>query len=133
MISMVVIIMIVIVMVVMFTSMVTVAVTMTVAMAPVIMAAMGMDLAVKMFRLAPYQRRTNGRLDSDASTILQAPLENTAEQSVHCIVFRTSFEICIKTPMAFNRYQRTEIELSSFEGFSPTSMGTMCLNRGGWY
>ena len=71
MITMVVIIVVVVViMVSMFTSMITVAITVTVAMSSVIMAAMGMNLAVKMFCLAPDQRWTNRCLNGNASTIL---------------------------------------------------------------
>ena len=68
MITMVVIIM--IVMISMLTSMVTVTVTMAITMTAVIMAAMGMNLAVKMFCFAPDQRWTNRCLNGNASTIL---------------------------------------------------------------
>ena len=123
MISMIVIIM--VVMVSMLTSVVTVAVAMTVAMTAVIMAFMGMNLSIKMFRLPPDQRWTNRCLNSNASTIFQTPLKNTAEQSINCVVLRASFKVGIKATMTFHGDQRTEIEFTRFKGVSPSTMGTM--------
>jgi len=126
MISMIVIIMVsMIVMVSMLTSVITVAVAMTITMTAVIMAFMGMNLAVKMFCLPPHQRWTNRCLNGNASTILQPPLKNTTEQSINGVVLGASFEVGVKPPMAFHGDQRTEIEFTRFQGFAPSTMGTM--------
>ena len=72
------------------------------------------NLAVKMFRLAPHKGRSDGSLDRQTGAIAKPPLENATEHAIDGVMLGIPFEVGIKTTMSLEGDHRGEIKFTSF-------------------
>ena len=64
---------------------------------------MNMDLAIKVLRFTPNQRRTDGRLNRKAALVAQAPLQDRSEQTVNGVMPGMAFQVVLQATMTLNR------------------------------
>ena len=121
------------VMIVIFMIMVVVVMIIVVVMicmtSMIIMIVMNMNLAIKVLSFSPDQSGTDSGLNGERPTIAEAPLKNTTKQAINGVVLGITLKVGIKTTMAFDAEDRSEVELTSFQRFFTTPMGTMGLGR----
>merc|ERR1711965_532133 len=84
-----------------------------------------MDLAVKVFRFTPYQRRSYRSLNRNAATGLQAPLEDTTKQSIKGVMPWGVVKVRFKPPMGLNCDHRSELKLTGLRCISTSPMVAM--------
>jgi hypothetical protein len=83
---------------------------------------MNMDLAVKVFRFTPNQRRSYRSLNRNAATGLQAPLEDTTKQSIKGVMPWGVVKVRFKPPMGLNCDHRSELKLTGLRCISASPM-----------
>ena len=86
---------------------------------------MNMDLAVKVFRFTPNQRRSYRSLNRNAATGLQAPLEDTTKQSIKGVMPWGVVKVRFKPPMGLNCDHRSELKLTGLRCISTSPMVAM--------
>merc|ERR1712091_645253 len=91
-------------------------------MIPVVVMFINMDLAVKVFRFTPNQRRSYRSLNRNAATGLQAPLEDTTKQSIKGVMPWGVVKVRFKPPVSFNCYHRSEFKLTGLRCVSTATM-----------
>jgi hypothetical protein len=91
-------------------------------MASMFIMIMNMDLAVKVFRFTPNQRRSYRSLNRNAATGLQAPLEDTTEQSIKGVMPWGVVKVRFKPPVGLNCDHRSELKLTGLRCISTSPM-----------
>ena len=107
----------------------TIVVVMVCMTSMIIMVVVNMNLAVKVLGFSPDQGWTNSGLNGERPPIAEAPLKNTTKQAIDGVVLGITLKVGIKTTMAFDAEDRSEVKLTSFQRFFATPMGTMGLGR----
>ena len=82
---------------------------------------MGVNLAIKVLSFSPDQRWAYSRLNRETGSMTQSPLKNTSEQTIQGVMLRTPLQIGVKTTVTLNSDHRSEVELTSFKRFIPTT------------
>ena len=88
-----------------------------------------MNLAVEVFSLSPNQSGANGSFDCKRAAIAQAPLENATKKTIEGVMPWLIFEIVVETAMALDGENGREVEITSFKGFTRSTMGAMGFGR----
>ena len=84
-----------------------------------------MNNSVEVLCLAPNQRRSYRRLNRNAATRLQPPLEDSTKQPIERVMLRIIFKIVFKTPMTLNSDYWGEIKFTGFRNITTSTVGTM--------
>ena len=87
------------------------------------------NLAVEVFSLSPNQSGANGSFDCKRAAIAQAPLENATKKTIEGVMPWLIFEIVVETAMALDGENGREVEITSFKGFTRSTMGAMGFGR----
>ena len=95
----------------------------------IIMVVMNMNLAIKVLGFSPNQRWADSGLNSERGSITKAPLKNTTKQAINGVVLWITIKVGIKTTMAFDSEDGSEVEFTSFKRFFTTPMGTVGMGR----
>ena len=95
----------------------------------VIVVIIDVNLAVKVFCFSPNQSRPNGNFDRKRAAIAQAPLENATKKTIEGVMPWLIFEIVVETAMALDGENGHEVEITSFKGFTRSTMGAMGFGR----
>ena len=101
----------------------------TVIFIMVIVVIIDVNLAVKVFSFTPNQGRPNGSFDCKRAAIAQAPLENATKKTIDGVMPWVIFEIVVETAMALDGENGREVEITSFKGFTRSTMGAMGFGR----
>ena len=95
----------------------------------IIVVIIDMNLAIEMFSFSPNQRRSDSSLDREGGTIAEAPLKNATKQTIDGVMPWVIIEVVIKTTMALDGDDGSEIEFTGLERLSTTTMGAMGFSR----
>ena len=87
------------------------------------------NLAVEVLSLSPNQSGANGSFDCKRAAIAQAPLENATKKTIEGVMPWLIFEIVVETAMALDGENGREVEITSFKGFTRSTMGAMGFGR----
>ena len=95
----------------------------------IIVVIMNMHFSVEVFCLSPHQSRTNGSLDREGAAIAQAPLKNATKHAINGVMLGFTIKVDIKTTMALDGDDGSEVELAGFKSLSATTMGAVGESR----
>ena len=95
----------------------------------VIVVIIDVNLAVEVLSLSPNQSGANGSFDCKRAAIAQAPLENATKKTIEGVMPWLIFEIVVETAMALDGENGREVEITSFKGFTRSTMGAMGFGR----
>ena len=95
----------------------------------IIMVVVNMNLAIEVLGFSPDQGWTNSGLNGERPPIAEAPLKNTTKQTINGIVLGIALKVGVKTTMAFDGEDGSEVKLSGLKRFFRPPMGTMGLSR----
>ena len=88
-----------------------------------------MNLAIEVLGFSPDQGWTNSGLNGKRPPIAEAPLKNTTKQTINGVVLGIALKVGVKTTMAFDGEDGSEVKLSGLKRFFRPPMGTMGLSR----
>ena len=95
----------------------------------IVMMIIDVNLAVEVLSLSPNQSGANGSFDCKRAAIAQAPLENATKKTIEGVMPWLIFEIVVETAMALDGENGREVEITSFKGFTRSTMGAMGFGR----
>ena len=95
----------------------------------IIIVIMNMHFSVEVFCLSPHQSRTNGSLDREGAAIAEAPLKNATKHAINGVMLGFTIKVDIKTTMALDGDDGSEVELAGFKSLSATTMGAVSESR----
>ena len=98
-------------------------------MAVIVVMIMDMHFSVKVLSFSPNQRRSDSSLDRERATIAQTPLKNATKQTIDGVMPWVIIEVVVKTTMALDGDDGSEIEFTGLERLSTTTMGAMGFSR----
>ena len=90
---------------------------------------MDMHFSVKVFSFSPNQSRANGSLYRERAAITETPLKNATKHAVNGVMLGFTIKVGIKTTVAFDDDNGSEIELACFKSFSTAAMGAVGESR----
>ena len=99
------------------------------ALVMIVMMIIDVNLAVEVLSLSPNQSGANGSFDCKRAAIAQAPLENATKKTIEGVMPWLIFEIVVETAMALDGENGREVEITSFKGFTRSTMGAMGFGR----
>ena len=97
--------------------------------AVIVVMIMDMHFSVKVLSFSPNQRRSDSRLDRERATIAQAPLKNATKQTIDGVMPWVIIEVVVKTTMALDGDDGSEVEFAGFKSLSATAMGAVGESR----
>ena len=95
----------------------------------VIMVVMNMNLAIKVLGFSPDKGWTDSGLNGERASIAEAPLKNTTKQAINGVMLWITLKVGVKTTMAFEGEDGSEVKITRFKRFFTTPMGTMGMGR----
>ena len=106
-----------------------IAVIVVMVIAVIVVMIVGVDSAIKVLGFSPHQRRPDRRLDRKGATIAEAPLKNTTKQTIDGVMPWVIIEVVVKSTMALDGDDGSEVELAGFKSLSTTTMGAVGESR----
>ena len=87
-----------------------------------------MNTSIKVFCLAPYERRSNSCFNRQTAAIAKTPFENRAKQTIDGVMFRIALEIGLEATVPFNGNHRNRTKFPRWWRLFSSSP-TMCQTR----
>ena len=97
--------------------------------AVIVVMIMDMHFSVKVLSFSPNQRRSDSSLDRERATIAQTPLKNATKQTIDGVMPWVIIEVVVKSTMALDGDDGSEVELAGFKSLSTTTMGAVGESR----
>ena len=93
--------------------------------AVIVVMIMDMHFSVKVLSFSPNQRRSDSSLDRERATIAQTPLKNATKQTIDGVMPWVIIEVVVKSTMALDGDNGSEVEFTGFKGFTRSTMGAV--------